>query len=59
LTSAPPLRRRRNDLRPALAVEEISPADLVGPARKVRRQEAAHIREVAASIAELGFCHPC
>ena len=39
-------------------VEEISPADLVGPARKVRRQEAAHIREVAASIAELGFCHP-
>src|SRR5262249_59357151 len=45
-------------LLPSLAVEEISPADLVGSARNVRRQEAAHIREVAASIAELGFCDP-
>jgi ParB-like chromosome segregation protein Spo0J len=41
-----------------LRVEELSLADLVGPARNVRRQEAAHIREVAASIAELGFCDP-
>jgi hypothetical protein len=57
LASAPPL-RRRNDLLPPLAVEDVSPADLVGPARNVRRQEAAHIREVAASIAELGFCDP-
>jgi hypothetical protein len=57
LASAPPL-RRRNGLLPPLAVEEFSPADLVGPARNVRRQEAAHIREVAASIAELGFCDP-
>jgi len=46
LASAPPL-RRRNDLLPPLALEEVSPADLVGPARNVRRQEAAHIREVA------------
>ena len=45
-------------LLPPLALEEISPADLVDPARKVRRQEAAHIREVAASIAALGFCDP-
>lgn len=36
----------------------MSPADLVGPTRNVRRQEAAHIREVAASIAALGFCDP-
>ena len=57
LACAPP-QRRRNDLLPPLAVEEISPADLAGPTRKVRRQEAAHIREVAASIAELGFCDP-
>ena len=57
LTSAPPL-RRRNDLLPPLRVEELSLADLVGPARNVRRQEAAQIREVAASIAELGFCDP-
>jgi ParB-like chromosome segregation protein Spo0J len=57
LASASPL-RRRNDLLPPLRVEELSVADLASPARKVRRQEAAHIREVAASIAELGFCHP-
>jgi DNA modification methylase len=57
LASAPPL-RRRNDLLPPLRVEELSLADLVGPARNVRRQEAAQIREVAASIAELGFCDP-
>ena len=57
LASAPPL-RRRNDLLPRLVVEEVSPADLVSQSRNVRRQEAAHIREVAASIAELGFCDP-
>jgi ParB/Sulfiredoxin domain len=57
LASAPPL-RRRNDLLPPLRVEELSLADLVGPARNVRRQEAAQIREVAASIGELGFCDP-
>lgn len=57
LASAPSL-RLRNDLLPSLALEEISPANLVGAARNVRRQEAAHIREVAASIAELGFCDP-
>ncbi|MGH6847859.1 MAG: hypothetical protein ACREC0_10590 [Methylocella sp.] len=38
-------------------VEELSPADFVSAAPNVRCQEAAHIREVAASIAELGFCH--
>ena len=57
LASALPL-RRRNDLLPPLVVEEASPADLLSPVRNVRRQEAAHIREVAASIAELGFCDP-
>jgi DNA modification methylase len=57
LASAPPL-MRRNDLLPPLAVEEVSSADLVNPARNVRRQDAAHIREVVASIAALGFCDP-
>ena len=57
LASAPPL-RQRNDLLPPLVVEEVFLADLVSPARNVRRQEAAHIREVAASIAALGFCDP-
>ena len=57
LAAAPPL-RRRNDLLPSLRIEELSPADLLGPARNVRRREAAYIREVAASIAALGFCDP-
>ena len=55
--AVPPL-RRRNDLQPPLTVEEVPLADLVRPARNVRRQDAAHIREVAASIAEFGFCDP-
>ena len=55
--SAAPL-RRRNDLVPRLSVEERAPAGLVVPARNVRRSEVAHIREIAASIAGLGFCNP-
>jgi ParB-like chromosome segregation protein Spo0J len=57
LAAAPPL-TRRNDLSPALRVEEIPVAELVRPPRNVRREEAAHIRAVAASIAQLGFCAP-
>src|SRR5271167_224328 len=57
LAAAPPL-RRRNDLLPSLRIEELSPADLVGPARNVRRQEAAQIRTVAVSIPAFGFCAP-
>ena len=49
LASAPPL-RRRNDLLLPLAVEGFCPADLVGPARKVTRQEAAHIRTGRSSM---------
>jgi hypothetical protein len=55
LASAPPL-RRRNDLLPASTVDQIPLPISSALARKVRRQGAAHIREVAASIAELGFC---
>src|SRR5260370_13174425 len=43
--SASPL-RRRNDLIPRLSIEERAPAELVVPARHVRRSEAAHIREI-------------
>ena len=57
LASTPPL-RRRNDLLPRLRVEELALADLVGPARNVRRLDAAQIRAVAASIAAFGFCAP-
>jgi len=41
-----------------LTVEQLRPADLAIPARNVRRQEEAHIRDVAAAIAALGFCDP-
>ena len=58
LASAPPV-RQRNDLLPPLVVEEVFLADLVSPARNVRRQEAAHIREVAVPRSpRFGFCDP-
>ena len=41
-----------------LRIEELPLADLVGPARNVRRLDAAQIRAVAASIAAFGFCAP-
>jgi hypothetical protein len=58
LAAAPAPLRRRNDLLPPLRVEELAPADLVGPARNVRRLDAEQIRAVAASIAAFGFCAP-
>ena len=48
----------RNDLVPKLALIECPPADLVVPARNVRKIKAAHLREVATAISSLGFCDP-
>jgi hypothetical protein len=48
----------RNDLAPKLALIECAPADLVVPARNVRKIEAAHLHEVATAIRSLGFCDP-
>jgi hypothetical protein len=48
----------RNDLVPKLALIECAPADLVVPARNVRKIEAPHLREVASAISSLGFCDP-
>jgi DNA modification methylase len=48
----------RNDLVPKLALIECAPADLVIPARNVRKIGAAHLHEVAAAISSLGFCDP-
>jgi DNA modification methylase len=48
----------RNDLMPKLALIECAPADLVVPARNVRKIKAAHLREVATAISSLGFCDP-
>jgi hypothetical protein len=55
-TASPAPRLIRNDLVPKLALIECAPADLVIPARNVRKIEAAHLREVATAIGSLGFC---
>ena len=49
---------RRNDLLPALTLECVRLSDLRPSAAKLRRLEPNHVREVAASIARLGFCDP-
>jgi DNA modification methylase len=48
----------RNDLLPKLELVERAPEDLIVPARKLRKIEAAHVREVATAISTLGFCDP-
>jgi hypothetical protein len=48
----------RNDLVPRLELVERTPAELKLPARKVRKIEPVHVREVAAAISSLGFCDP-
>jgi DNA modification methylase len=59
LATAPStFRLMRNDLVPKLALIECAPADLVISARNVRKVKPAHLREVAAAISSLGFCHP-
>ena len=49
---------RRNDLLPALTLEHVRLSDLQPSTAKLRRLEPNHVREVAASIARLGFCDP-
>jgi hypothetical protein len=51
-------RSRRNDILPRLQLSYIPIADLRPSARKLRKLEPAHIREVASSISALGFCVP-
>ena len=48
----------RNDVLPKLELVELAPGDLVLPTRKLRKNEAAHISEVATAISSLGFCDP-
>src|SRR6516165_5812407 len=48
----------RNDIVPKLELVDRVPADLALPSRNVRKVDAAHVREVAAAISNLGFCHP-
>jgi hypothetical protein len=48
----------RNDLLPLLAIAYVPLDELRSSKRKLRRLDAAHVREVASSIAALGFCAP-
>lgn len=48
----------RNDVVPKLELVERALGELVLPSRKLRKIEAAHLREVATSINSLGFCDP-
>lgn len=57
-TASPELRLMRNDLVPKLALIACAPADLVIPARTIRKIKAAHLGEVATAISRLGFCDP-
>jgi hypothetical protein len=49
---------RRNDLFPNLSINYIALSALRPSARKLRRLNPAHVREVANAIAALGFCDP-
>jgi DNA modification methylase len=58
LAKASTPRPRRNDILPRLELSDIPIADLRPSARKVRKLDPAHVREVASSISALGFCVP-
>jgi hypothetical protein len=51
-------RALRNDVLPALTISYEPLNDLRSPQRKLRKIDPAHVREVAGSISELGFCNP-
>ena len=51
-------RKVRNDVLPRLELVQISIDDFKAASRKVRKNDPAHVREVAAAISELGFCDP-
>jgi DNA modification methylase len=51
-------RALRNDVLPPLEITYVPLGELRSPARKVRKIDPAHVREVAATISALGFCVP-
>jgi DNA modification methylase len=51
-------RPRRNDMLPLLKVETCSVDAFKSPARKLRKSDSVHIREIADSISTLGFNVP-
>jgi DNA modification methylase len=50
--------RRRNDVLPRLELSYVPLEELRPSARKLRKLDPAHVREVASSISLLGFCDP-
>jgi ParB-like chromosome segregation protein Spo0J len=50
--------RRRNDMLPRLELSYLPLNELRPSARKLRKLDPAHLREVASSISLLGFCDP-
>jgi DNA modification methylase len=52
------VRPLRNDVLPALETVYVPLEDLRSAARKVRKLDPAHVRDVAAVMSELGFCVP-
>jgi DNA modification methylase len=50
--------RRRNDMLPRLELSYLPLGELRPSARKLRKLDPAHVREVASSISLLGFCDP-
>ena len=50
--------RRRNDMLPRLELSYVPLGELRPSARKLRKLDPAHVREVASSISLLGFCDP-
>ena len=49
---------RRNDVLPRLDLLYLSLSEICPSSRKLRKLDPAHVREVAAAIAALGFCDP-
>ena len=48
----------RNDVLPDLQLVHLRPDELRSPLRKTRKQNPAHLREIAGAISALGFCDP-
>jgi hypothetical protein len=56
--AAPMPRARRNDILPHLELTYLPLHQLEPAPKKLRKLDPAHVREIAATIAELGFCDP-
>jgi DNA modification methylase len=58
LAQASAARPRRNDILPRLELSYVALEELRPSARKLRKLDPVHVREVASSINLLGFCDP-